>query len=226
MSKDGNHLISIVIPTLNEAENLPQLFSNIRAVLSQYRYEIIIVDGHSKDKTVSIAKKNGARVIFEEKGKGFAIRKGISNSRGDIIISMDADMSHRPEELKLLISGIDAGYDVCMGSRFLLGGGSDDMPLFRKFGNKFFIFLVNLLYGSRYTDLCYGYRSFTRDAAKKLGLKSDGFGIETEIGIKAVKKRLKVLEIPSYEKKRNAGQGKLRSFQDGWIILKTIFGNL
>jgi Glycosyltransferases involved in cell wall biogenesis len=69
MSKDGNHLISIVIPTLNEAENLPQLFSNIRAVLSQYRYEIIIVDGHSRDKTVSIAKKNGARVIFEEKGR-------------------------------------------------------------------------------------------------------------------------------------------------------------
>ena len=99
------------------------------------------------------------------------------------------------------------------------------MSLFRKFGNEFFVWLVNTRYGSHYTDLCYGYRSFRKSIIKKLDLKEDGFGIETEINIVAVKKQLKVIEIPSTEKKRNAGEGKLRTFKDGYIILRTIIKN-
>jgi len=100
------------------------------------------------------------------------------------------------------------------------------MPLLRKIGNKTFVILVNLFFGTNYTDLCYGYRSFRRDAFKKLKLKEDKFGIETEISIKAAKLGLKVMEVPSFEKKRNAGTGKLRAFRDGYAILKTIFKNL
>lgn len=218
--------ISIVIPTLNEERNIRALVNGIRPMIKDYTSEIIIIDGHSSDRTVQIASSMGARVIYDNIGKGSALIKGFKAARGDIVISMDADLSHRPNELKILIAGIDAGYDICVGSRFLTGGGSDDMPVFRRFGNRVFVSLVNMIYGSRYTDMCYGYRSFARGVATRLGLREMGFGIETEINIQARKRRMKVLEVPSYEKLRASGQGKLRSFRDGVIILRTIFGNI
>ncbi len=217
--------ISIIIPTLNEAANIRHLLPKVKSVLKDYTYEIIIVDKHSKDGTASIAKRMRAKVIYDDKGKGSALIRGFKAAKGNIIISMDADLSHRPLELKLLISGVEAGYDVCMGSRFLTGGGSDDMPRFRRAGNKFFVSLVNALYGTKYSDLCYGYRSFSNVAARKLKLKETGFGIETEISIEAKKEGLKVMEIPSFEKKRIEGVGKLHAFRDGYAILKTIFRN-
>ena len=176
--------------------------------------------------SVELARRHGARVIYDSRGKGSALIKGMAAARGAITISMDADLSNRPNELRLLIAGIEAGYDVCMGSRFLTGGGSDDMSLHRRLGNKAFVALVNLIYGSNYTDMCYGYRSFARGVSKRMGLKEKGFGIETEISIKARKMRMKVLEVPSYEKLRAYGEGKLRSFSDGSIILRTIMRNL
>lgn len=210
--------ISVVIPTLNEEKNLPRLLKE----LPSYVDEIIVVDGHSKDRTVEIAKNYGARIIFDEVGKGSSLRKGMNAATGDILITMDADCSHVPTEIPLLIAGIESGYDVCMGSRFIQGGGSEDITFIRKIGNKFFVFLVNLIWRMNYSDLCYGYRSFRRNCIEKLGLESDGFGIETEISIRAAKKKLRVLEVPSFEKARASGEGKLRTFHDGWVILKRI----
>jgi len=210
--------VSIVIPTLNEEKNLPKVLKDIPNSV----HEIIVVDGHSTDKTVDIAKKYGAKVIFDDIGKGSALRKGMKAAKGDIVIMMDADCSHKSSEIGLLTEGIKVGFDVCMGSRFIQGGGTEDMPWYRKLGNKFFIFLVNLIWKMNYSDLCYGYRSFRKSCIKKLGLKQDGFGIETEIAIKTAKKKMKVLEIPSYEKARASGESRLRTFRDGWLIFKTI----
>jgi glycosyltransferase involved in cell wall biosynthesis len=210
--------ISIVIPTLNEGKNLARVLKNIPKSVD----EVIVVDGYSTDNTVKIAKKFGAKVIFDDIGKGSALRKGMMAAKGDVIITMDADCSHKSSEIGLLTEGIKAGFDICMGSRFIQGGGTEDMSWYRKLGNKFFVFLVNLIWGMHYSDLCYGYRSFRKSCIKKLGLKQDGFGIETEIAIKAAKKKLRVLEVPSFEKGRASGEGKLRTFRDGWLILKTI----
>jgi glycosyltransferase involved in cell wall biosynthesis len=221
----ANPYISIVIPTLNEERNIKRLLKGIRPVLKDHKYEIIIVDGYSKDSTVKYAKELGARVIYDNKGKGSALIKGFNAAKGKITISMDADLSNRSKELKLLIAGIEAGYDVCMGSRFLTGGGSEDMPFHRKVGNRFFVSLVNLRYGSHYTDMCYGYRSFAKGIARKLDLHESGFGIETEINMKVQKRRLKVVEVPSFEKERAAGEAKLSSISDGFKILKTIIKN-
>lgn len=221
-----NPYVSIVVPTLNEQNNIPMLVKGIHDVMKNYKYELVVVDGYSTDKTVELAKKAGASIIYDDKGKGSALIKGLNAAKGDIIISMDADLSNRPNELVLLIAAIEAGYEVCVGSRFLTGGGSDDMPAFRRFGNKIFVILVNTIYGSNYTDLCYGYRSFAKGVAARLNLQETGFGIETEINIKATKMHMRVLEIPSYEKLRVHGEGKLRSFNDGFIILKAIFGNM
>jgi glycosyltransferase involved in cell wall biosynthesis len=210
--------VSIVIPTLNEESNLQKVLRGIPKDI----YEVIIVDGHSKDKTVEIAKKFGAKVLFDDKGKGSALRKGMKTVKGDIVITMDADCSHKSSEIGLLTEGIKAGFDVCMGSRFIQGGGTEDMSWYREIGNKFFVFLVNLIWRMNYSDLCYGYRSFRKSCINKLDLKEDGFGIETEISIKAAKKKLRILEVPSYEKARDSGEGRLRTFNDGWQIFKTI----
>jgi glycosyltransferase involved in cell wall biosynthesis len=221
----SNPYVSIVIPTLNEERNIRTLIKQVDGVLKTYKYEIIVVDGYSKDNTVKYAKEMGAKIIYDKLGKGSALIKGLGAAKGKVTISMDADLSNRPNELRLLIAGLETGYDVCMGSRFLTGGGTEDMPLHRKIGNKFFVSLVNLLYGSHYTDMCYGYRSFGKGISKKLHLKETGFGIETEINIKAQKMKLRVLEVPSFEKERAAGEPKLSGLSDGFIILKTILKN-
>ena len=218
--------VSVVIPTLNEEGNIAQVIKGVKENLDGESYEIVVVDGNSSDGTAEIARSHGARVITDSGGKGSALIKGLRAARGDILISMDADLSHRPGELKLLVDGIEIGYDVCMGSRFIYGGGTDDMPLIRKVGNKFFVFLVNLLFHSRFSDLCYGYRSLRRSVLPKLRLEEQGFGIETEINIKAVKAGLRIIEVPSTEKKRVAGEAKLRTFRDGYVILRTILKNI
>ncbi|MBU4437272.1 MAG: glycosyltransferase family 2 protein, partial [Candidatus Altiarchaeota archaeon] len=166
----NNERISVIIPTLNEEKNLPKVLEK----LPDYVDEVLIVDGHSKDKTVEVAKKFGARVVYDDVGKGSALRVGMKEVTGDIIIMMDADCSHIPSEIGLLVAGIQSGFDICMGSRFIQGGGTEDMTLLRKFGNKFFVSLVNLLWGTNYSDLCYGYRSLRKDCIDKLNLESDG----------------------------------------------------
>ena len=216
--------ISIIIPTLNEEKNLPIILDDITTFFKNenYKYELIVVDGQSNDNTVKTAKTLGAKVLTDNNGKGSALRKGMEYAKGDIIITMDADCSNTAREIGLLVEGIKAGYDICMGSRFIQGGGTKDMPPYRKIGNKFFVLTVNLIWGMNYSDLCYSYRSLRKNCIRKLNLESDGFGIETEMAIKAGKQNMKVLEVPSCEKLRRYGKGKLRTFRDGWQILKTI----
>lgn len=210
--------ISLIIPTKNEEGNLKRVLETIPSYID----EIIVVDAHSKDRTVEIAKAYGCRVYYDRKGKGSAVILGVKKAKGDYVIMMDADCSNRAVEFGMLIEGLEAGYDFCFGSRFIQGGGSDEMQWYRRLGNKFFITLVNLIWGMNYSDLCYGYRSFRRSAFNKLGLKSPDFSIETEMSIKVAKKRMKVVEIPSFEKSRFSGKGNLRTFKDGWRILKRI----
>jgi len=217
--------LSIVIPTLNEERNLPRVLEDISKSVREKSREIIVVDGHSRDGTVRIAKSKGARIIYDSIGKGAAIKKGLLASRGRTIVIMDADFSHSAEEINGMVERIEkGGFDVAMGSRFMPGGGSGDITVLRFLGNKFFVSLVNLVWRTRYTDLCYGYRAFSRKAARILSpkLASGGFGIETEISILAAKKRMRICEVPSYEKLRLHGEGNLRTFRDGFIILRTI----
>jgi glycosyltransferase involved in cell wall biosynthesis len=220
--------ISIVIPTLNEEKNIGKILKSIKNEMRKrkLKHEIIVVDGYSTDNTIKIAKKYNVKVLFDKLGKGSALRKGFKAAKGDIIISIDADLSHNPKEIGLLIEGIKTGYDICAGSRFIQGGGTADMPWYRKIGNKFFVLLVNFFWKTNYSDMCYGYRAFKKSVVKKLKLKTNGFGIETEIAIDAAKKRLKVLEIPSFEKKRAGGEGKLKTIKDGWEIFKIILSEL
>lgn len=213
--------ISIVVPTLNESRNIKYLFSNIPNFVD----EIVVVDGNSTDGTRDEIMKyrNDAKIIIENRlGKGQALKTGFENASGDIVVIMDADGSHDPKELPRLLEPVLDGYDASHGSRLLPGGGSNDFSVFRKLGNKMFVSLVNYMYGSEYTDLCYGYRAFKKEAIDKMTCRSKGFEIETEQSIRVRKAGLKVKEIPSFEAQRIHGNSNLNSFKDGWRILDVI----
>jgi glycosyltransferase involved in cell wall biosynthesis len=222
--QDNKHpTVTLVIPTLNEEKNLPRILPRIPAIVT----EVLIVDGHSKDDTVRVAKEifPQARVTYQkEKGKGDAIKCGIREATGDIIVILDADDSMDPGEIPRFVESLLSGYDYAKGSRFLDGGGTNDMPLYRRLADKVFVSLVNLLYQAKFTDSSYGYKAFWKKAFQDINLRSEGFEIEAEIDIKASKARLKVIEVPCMEEKRFSGNGKLHSFSDGWRILRTIVG--
>jgi glycosyltransferase involved in cell wall biosynthesis len=214
--------ITALICTLNEEKNLPHVLPRIPKIVN----EILIIDGHSKDKTVEIAKSlcPDVRILYQPgKGKGDALRFGIEQSKGDIIVMLDADGSMEPAEIESFIQPLLNGFDYVKGSRFMVGGGTKDMSRHRVFGNWVFTTLTNIFYGAKYTDLCYGYNAFYKNKFTGcITIEGDGFEIETEMNIKAWKNGLKVIEVPSYESERLHGVGNLRSFGDGKRILLTI----
>lgn len=219
---DPHLKITVLLCTLNEEKNLPYVLPRLPGFIT----EVLIVDGYSKDHTVKKARElyPEARIIYQPgKGKGDALRHGIREARGDIIVMLDADGSMAPEEIPRFIEPLLRGYDFVKGSRFLPGGGTTDMSKHRVFGNWVFTTLTNIFHRCNYTDLCYGYNAFWKKSFQKVMFKGNGFEVETEINIKIRKAGLKVAEVPSFEAERINGEGKLHSLKDGWRILTTIF---
>lgn len=213
--------ISVVVPALNEADNLPHVLPRIPSFVD----EVILVDGYSTDDTIAVARSllPEIRVVMQKaRGKGSALCSGFEAATGDIIVMLDADGSTDPAELHGFIGVLLAGADFAKGSRFMQGGGTADMPLYRKLGNWGFVVGVRTLFGGNYTDLCYGYNAFWRDVLPYLALDADGFEIETMMNIRALRAGLVVAEVPSFEAERIYGVGRLRTFPDGWRVLKTI----
>jgi glycosyltransferase involved in cell wall biosynthesis len=211
----------VVIPTLNEANNLPHVLPRI----PHWVDEVILVDGHSSDGTDQVARqlRPDIRIIHEpEPGKGAALRAGFAEASGDMIIMLDADGSTDPLEIPLFVATLRAGADFAKGSRFVQGGGTADMPLHRKLGNLAFVMLVRMLFGGSYSDLCYGYNAFWSRILPQLELDGKGFEIETLMNVRALKAGLRVAEVPSFEAKRVYGEGRLRTIPDGWRVLTTI----
>jgi len=213
--------VSVVIPTLNEAKNLPWLLPRI----PRWVHEVIIVDGCSTDNTVEIARQNwpAVKIVTERRrGKGAALRAGFATAGGDIVVMLDADGSMAPEEIILFVGALMSGADFVKGSRFLQGAGTDDMSLFRMLGNWGLTQTVRLLYGGSFSDLCYGYIAFWSRNIPIFACDCDGFEIETLINIRALKNKLRVMEVASFEWQRINGTSNLRAVPDGWRILKTI----
>jgi glycosyltransferase involved in cell wall biosynthesis len=213
--------VSVVVPALNEQENLPHVLPRIPAFVD----EVILVDGASTDDTVAVARRllPNIRIVQQRgSGKGAALRTAFAAATGDIIVTIDADGSTDPAEIPYFVHALLAGADVAKGSRFLHGGGTSDMPLHRRLGNGVFVHLVRRLYGGRYTDLCYGYNAFWRRCLEILDLDGDGFEIETMLNIRVLRAGLRIVEVPSFESRRMVGIGRLRTIPDGWRVLKTI----
>jgi glycosyltransferase involved in cell wall biosynthesis len=221
-SRPARPRISVVIPALNEAENLPFVLPRIPAEVD----EVVLVDGHSTDRTVelAVALMPTIRIVTQDgRGKGAALRTGFAACTGDVIVMLDADGSTDPGEIPLFVGALLAGADFVKGSRFLLGGGTADMPFHRQLGNRAFILLTRIFFGARYTDLCYGYNAFWARVLPQLQLDGDGFEIETMINLRAVAAGLKICEVASFEARRVYGVSRLRTVPDGWRVLKTIW---
>jgi glycosyltransferase involved in cell wall biosynthesis len=211
--------VSVVIPTLNEAENLPHVLPLLGG------YEVIVVDGGSTDGTLDVVRAYAPDALIlrqNRRGKGNALMCGIDAAAGDIVVTLDADGSARVDEIPRFVQALEAGADFAKGSRHLAGGGSADLTPLRSLGNRFLGLVVNVLFGTRYTDLCYGFNAFWTRHAPVLAITCDGFEVETLLHLRAHVAKLAVVEVPSYEDLRLNGTSKLRPFRDGMRILKTI----
>lgn len=217
----ANPRVSVIIPALNEAENLPHVLPHVSTIAS----EVILVDGHSTDRTIDVARRilPDVKVVEQRgKGKGDALRCGFAASTGDIIVMMDADGSTDPQEVPIFVEVLLAGADFAKGSRFLHGGGSADISPVRLFGNRMLNVVVNRLFQIPFTDLCYGYNAFWRDCLDFFEVDCQGFEVETQINLRARKANLKIVEVPSFEYPRLHGRSHLHTFRDGWRVLRTI----
>lgn len=213
--------ISVVIPALNEAENLPHVLPN----LPDWVDEVLLVDGGSTDNTIEVARQlwPDVKVVHQSgRGKGNALKEGFSAATGDIIVMMDADGSTNPSEIPAFVALLTAGADYVKGSRFMQGGGSEDITPIRKIGNGALLLLVRLAFRCQYSDLCYGYNAFWSYHLPQLSTDADGFEIETALNLKALKSGLNVAEIPSVEGRRLHGESHLKAVPDGIRVLKTI----
>src|SRR5690349_16174085 len=237
MQRNGNPRVSVVVPIRNEARNLEVVLPAIAAVRPAV-HEIIVVDGNSVDGTIETAQRvlPWVKVITQtRKGKGNAMACGFAAATGDAIVMFDADGSADPGEIPAFVRALVAGADFAKGSRFVRGGGSDDITLLRKTGNAGLNGVANALFGTAYTDLCYGYNAFWADLLPVLELPAtdapapaegmlwgDGFEIETVLNCRVAAAGLRITEVASVERQRIFGETNLRTFADGTRVLRTL----
>jgi glycosyltransferase involved in cell wall biosynthesis len=213
--------VSVIVPTLNEARNLPHVLPRI----PKWVHEVVLVDGGSVDDTVEVAKTllPDVRVVGQERpGKGAALQAGFKAAKGEIIVTIDADGSTDPAEIPVFVGCLLGGADFVKGSRFMQGGGTDDMELVRRAGNWVLRGMVRAAFGGRYSDLCYGYNAFWRRVLPVIDGEADGFEIETLMNVRVLAAGMKVAEVPSHEARRIHGLSNLSTFRDGYRVLRVI----
>jgi glycosyltransferase involved in cell wall biosynthesis len=213
--------VSVLVPARNESLNLPYVLRE----LPDGVLEVVLVDGASTDSTVAIARaaRPDIRIVTQTgRGKGDALRCGLLECRGDIIVILDADGSMDPAEISLFVGALLAGAEFVTGSRYIVGGGSVDLTRLRSVGNRGLGGLANLLFGTRCTDINYGYHAFWRRCLPQLDLDCDGFEIEALMHVRAAKVGLRVSEVPSFEHRRLHGASNLHVVRDGMRILRMI----
>jgi hypothetical protein len=215
--------VSVVVSAMNEEKNVGVVLGRLPRGL----HEVILVDGCSRDRTIEVAERAypGIRVLTQSgKGKGDALRTGFAAVTGNVVVMLDADGSANPAEIPRFVEALEAGADFAKGSRFLEGGGSADITVVRRLGNAFLSGTANLLHGTRFTDLCYGYNAFWTRCLPFISLDAPGFEVETLINLRVAGAGMKITEVPSYEENRISGQSNLKTFRDGFRVLGTILG--
>ena len=224
--RERGNTVSVVIPTKNEAQNISWVLERIPAWID----EVVLVDGRSTDGTIEAAKRVRPDIVLIEqhsRGKGLALQAGFAAATGDIIVMLDADGSMHPAEIDRYVALLASGFDFVKGSRFMAGASSVDITWLRRIGNNALLYLANVIYGTRFTDLCYGYVAFRREFLDRLALTAAGFEIESQLIARACINELRITEVPSLELPRRHGQSNLRTFRDGrrvlWTLLKEAY---
>jgi glycosyltransferase involved in cell wall biosynthesis len=219
--------ISVVIPTRDEEGLVGEIVDSVRP----YADEILVVDGHSRDRTRDIALEHGARVVLDRgKGKGDALRLALDEAAGDIVVFIDADGSHEPRDIPAMVAPIVAGQsDMVVGSRGK--GGSDELhgtlgQLIRYTGSQLIMLAINYRWSVRLTDSQNGFRAIRKDVGKQLGLTSNLTTIEQEMLMKCLKHGFRVSEIASHEYERKWGTSKVVVWKLWFAYLWSFFRNI
>jgi glycosyltransferase involved in cell wall biosynthesis len=218
---EGYPRISVIICTLNEAESLPDVLPKVPAWVD----EVVLVDGHSRDDTVAVARRlrPDVRVVYQTgKGKGDALRIGFQTAGGDIVVTMDADGATNPDELSKFIEPLLEGCDFVKGSRFRRAFPRDK-PWHRILGNWLITLTFDLLFLKRYTDLCSGYNAFWRQRVDvAVLLSADGYENEPLINARIARRGCRVIEVGHTDPGRASGDVKELSWRQGPKAIKSI----
>ncbi|MEM1579220.1 MAG: S-layer glycoprotein N-glycosyltransferase AglJ [Archaeoglobaceae archaeon] len=211
--------VTVVVPTLNEEKGIGSVVESFRNL----GYEVLVIDGRSKDKTREIASEKGAKVVLQSgKGKGQAIAEAFQMVESDVLVLVDGDGSYPANEVKKLLEPIEKGLaDHVVGNRF----SSYEMGAFTRlnfFGNKLLNLFFRFAYGVNLQDILSGYRALRKELYKSIEIKKSGFEVEAELTVETLAKGFRILEVPiSY--KRRKGAAKLRPLRDGFRIGKAIY---
>lgn len=225
-----NFLVSVIIPVFNEEVTVGEVVTRTKKTLEKLgiTYEVLVVDDGSYDRSAEIAFRQKATVFREyHKGKGFALRCGFNHAKGKFIVTLDADGSHKPEEIPMVLrSLIDGKVDFVVGSRF---ADSEDnktkIPKINRTGNKLFNKMTGCLTGLKVTDSQSGFRGIRASLIKGMKLGSHGYEIESEMLVKAFRMGARVAEIPISFDQRTVGSSKLDPLRDGVRILYAILAS-
>jgi glycosyltransferase involved in cell wall biosynthesis len=219
-------LISVIIPMFNEELTISNVIERVKVVLQKigFKYEIIVVDDFSTDRSVELSTKQGVKVYSLKKhmGKGYALRTGFAKAKGEIITTIDSDGSHRPEELPLLLTPILQGKaDLVIGSRYL-----SQKPVAAKklnaIGVRLFNLLIKVFTRVEVSDSQSGYRVMEASVLRDMCLNSSGYEIESEMLVKTARQRFRVKEVPISFEQRTYGTSRLDPMVDGFKILLSI----
>jgi glycosyltransferase involved in cell wall biosynthesis len=220
--------VTVIIPTKNEERSIEKIISRCQ----KHADELLVVDGHSSDNTRKIAEELGVRAVLDNgKGKGDGLRVGIQEAKGDIIVFIDADGSHDPEDIPRLVKPIQEDKaDLVVGSRGM--GGSDELhgdveKLLRMIGSDIILIGINKRWKVHLTDSQNGFRAIRTKVARQLKLKENITTIEQEMTMKCLKKGFRVDEVPTHEYKREFGESVIRLkkvwFRYIWSFIKNLF---
>ncbi|MFA5200349.1 MAG: glycosyltransferase family 2 protein [Candidatus Omnitrophota bacterium] len=218
-------MLSIVIPVYNEEKDISAIIDKVNGL--PLEKEIIVVNDCSKDKTDEILRSiniAGLKVIHHasKRGKGAAIRTALENATGELVIVQDADLEYDPNDYFKLLEAINVpGVDIVLGARFTKGYSGMSLSIT---GNLFLTGLMNKLFGTKFNDCFTCYKLMRKADVLDFGLLSDSFEIEFEILAKAIKKRMRIVEIPVSYKPRSYKEGKKIRIRDGfWAFLRIFY---
>ncbi len=219
MAKKQNIKTSIIVPAYNEEKNIIILLEQIKKECPEH--ELVVVADGSTDRTLEISEKYADQVLHKKKkkGKGAALWHGFMKAKGDILIMIDADLSHHPRNVNQMVDIVknDPNTGMVIGSR--RKGGSEDYTFLRDIGNSFLTTIGNLILNVKLTDMLNGFKVFRKDILKSNEGLVNGFGVEIELIGCALKHNYKIVEIPDKEYARAHGKSNLHSFRDGFKIL-------
>ncbi len=205
--------VSLIIFSLNEIDGMKVIMPRIKR---EWYDEMIIVDGGSKDGTIEYAKKNNYPIFVQkQKGAGAAFREAMEKVDGDIVIVFSPDGNSVPEKIPELVEKAKEGYDIVIASRYLDGAKSYDDDVVTAFGNWFFTHLMNLMFGSKITDVFVMFRAYKRESINKLDVDVNNCAWGSLILIRAIKRKYKITEIPADEPPRIGGERKMSPIKNG-----------